>query len=60
MAKKRGEIPLRALTKIKGLRLGGAYSLLDDEQRRKLDEALEEDAKTRRRAEATSTTLRLR
>lgn len=60
MEKKRTERPLQDLTEIKGLTLGAAYSLLSEEQRRKLDEALEADAKTRRKAEATSATLRLR
>ena len=48
MEKKRGE-PLPKLTTVKGLQLKGAFNLLDAEQRRKLDDALEEDAKTRSR-----------
>lgn len=59
MDKKRGETPLPKLTRVKGLQLKGAFNLLDADQRRKLDEALEEDAKTRQQAEANSATLRL-
>lgn len=61
MSKKRGdrETPLPEPTEIKGLHLRGAFSLLTEEQRAKLDKALEEDQKTRRQAEATSATLRL-
>lgn len=60
MSQKRGETPLPKLTKIKGLQLkGGAFSLLTDEEREKLDKSLEDDRNTRRQAEATSATLRL-
>jgi hypothetical protein len=59
MEKKRGETPLPKLTSVKGLQLKGAFNLLDAEQRRKLDDALEEDAKIRQQAEANSATLRL-
>jgi hypothetical protein len=51
--------PLPKPTEIKGLRLDGAFSLLTDDQRDKLDKAFEEDRKTRRQAEARSATLRL-
>ena len=60
MRQKRGETPLPKPTKIKGLQLkGGAFSLLTKEERKGLDESLEEDRDTRRQAEATSATLRL-
>jgi hypothetical protein len=60
MSKKQKDTPLPKATEIKGLHLqGGAFSLLTDKEREKLDKALEEDRNTRRRAEATSATLRL-
>lgn len=51
--------PLPKPTEIKGLRIDGAFSLLTEDQRTKLDKAFEEDRKTRRQAEAKSATLRL-
>ena len=51
--------PLPRPTAIKGLQFDGAFSLLTADQRKKLAKALESDQKTRRKAEASSATLRL-
>ena len=59
MDKKKPQSPLPPVTKVKGLALKGAYELLSAEQRKKLQESLEEDQRVRQQAEASSANLRL-